>query len=245
MLILLVVLVILLTIGIVWVIDKYVPKNAKKFILPLLWIAIIWLGYLTFNSVYGEIKFNKLKNERYAKVIPSLIDIRDSQLAYKTVTGKFAPNFESLVKFIDTASYTITQRRDTSVVDEEQSKIFRITMYKDIVLIDTLGLTPVKDSLFGADSRYKTMMNVPVGKPGIQFTLKTGNVRQNDINIPAFEAKVLKKDILFDQPIELVAKELQVISVDQVNGDAIKVGSLEEVDTNGNWPKNYSAASKQ
>lgn len=242
MLILLVILVIALTVGIVWVIDKYVPKNAKKFILPVLWIIIFWLGYLTFNSVYGEIKFNKIKNDRYAQVIPSLIDIRDAQLAHKTVTGKFAPSFENLVKFIDTASYTITQRRDTSVVDEEQSRVFRITMTKDIVLIDTLGYVPVKDSLFGADPRYKTMMNVPVGKPGGQFTLKTGFVEQNDIQISAFEVKVLKKDILFDQPKDLIAKELQVLSVDQVNGDAIKVGSLEEVDTNGNWPKNYSTS---
>ena len=37
-----------------------------------------------------------------------------------------------------------------------------------------------------------------------------------------------------------IAKENQVVSVDGVNGDAITVGSLEEVNTNGNWPKNYS-----
>ena len=30
-------------------------------------------------------------------------------------------------------------------------------------------------------------------------------------------------------------------SVEGVNGDAIIVGSMEEVNTNGNWPKNYSS----
>jgi len=30
-----------------------------------------------------------------------------------------------------------------------------------------------------------------------------------------------------------------VVSVDGVNGDALKVGSMDEVNTNGNWPKTY------
>jgi len=42
------------------------------------------------------------------------------------------------------------------------------------------------------------------------------------------------------QNSDLIAKENKVVSVDQVNGDALKVGSMEEVNTNGNWPKNYS-----
>ena len=32
----------------------------------------------------------------------------------------------------------------------------------------------------------------------------------------------------------------EVVSVEGVNGPTLKVGSLEEVNTNGNWPKNYS-----
>ncbi len=240
MLILLVVLVIALTVGIVWVIDRYVPKKGKKFVLPVLWGIIIWLGYLTFNSIYEEIEFNKIRDDRYAKVIPNLIDIRDVQLAHKTIVGTFASDFDGLVKFIDTARYTITERRDSSVVDRVLTRRSGIEQFKNITIIDTLGTVAVKDSLFGTDTRYRTMMNVPAGKPGTKFILQTGFVQQNDIKIPAFEVKVLKTDILFDQPRDLIAKELQVVSVDQVNGDAIKVGSLEEVNTNGNWPKNYT-----
>ncbi|AXT21265.1 hypothetical protein D7030_03400 [Flavobacteriaceae bacterium AU392] len=206
-----------------------------------LWALIIYLGYATFMSVYGEIKFNKLKDDRYAKIIPSLIDIRDSQLAHRTVTGRFESNFDNLIKFIDTAQFTLTQRRDTTVLDEEATRRFRVDQYKSIIVIDTLGYKPVKDSLFKGDSRYKTMMNVPVGKPGAKFELKSGFIEQNGIQIPVFEAKVLKSIILHDQPEDFVIKENQVISVDQVNGNAIIVGSMEEVNTNGNWPKNYSS----
>ena len=185
--ILAIVIVILLTIGIVWLIDKFVPKNFKPVLHILLWAIIAFLGYHTFMSVYGEIKFNELKEKRYAVVIEKLKDIRDSELAYKQVTGNFTDNFDAMIKFIDTAKFTITQRKDSSVVDEVATKRFGgVTMMKDIVIVDTLGYVPVKDSLFGADTRYKTMMNVPIGKPGAKFTLKAGKLD----DIPVFEASV-------------------------------------------------------
>lgn len=240
-LILFAIIIIALTIGIVWLIDKFIPKKAKPIVLLLLWGIIGVLGYLTFMSVYEEIEFNKLKEKRYKVVIENLIDIRDSQLAHKTVTGRFADKWDGLVKFIDTAEYTITQRRDTSILDVEATKRFNgVETFKSIVVIDTLGKTSVKDSLFGADLRYKTMMNLPVGKEGAQFELKTGTLEQNDIQIPVFEVKALKSLILDGQPENLIKKENLVQSVDGVNGDAIKVGSMDEINTNGNWPKNYS-----
>ena len=107
---------------------------------------------------------------------------------------------------------------------------------KEIVIVDTLAFVPVKDSLFGADTRYKTMMNVPVGKPGAKFDLKAGFLDK----IPVFEASVDKAIILDGEDENLIAKEKQVVSVDGVNGPTLSVGSMNEVKTNGNWPKNYS-----
>ncbi|WP_299229383.1 hypothetical protein [uncultured Psychroserpens sp.] len=234
---------ILLTIGIVWLIDKFVPKKLKPFLNLLLWALIIFLGYLTFMSVYGEIKFNQLKEKRYAVVIKSLEDIRDAQLAHRTVTGKFTDDFDKLITFVDTAKFTITQRRDSTVIDEELTRRFGgVETTKDIVIIDTLGFVPVKDSLFGADTRYKNMMDVPVGKEGAKFQLKAGRLAED--NIAVFEASVDKEIILHDQEKNLVNKEKQVVSVDGVNGPTIKVGSMEDVTTKGNWPQSYSKKEK-
>jgi hypothetical protein len=232
--------VILMTVGIVYLIDKYVPKKYKPFILVGLWTLIIYLGYITFMSIYGEIQFNQLKEKRYKVVIENLKDIRDSELAHRTVTGQFEGNWDSLVKFIETEKFTITQRRDSTVIDKELTRIYGVDTTKDIVIIDTLGFVPVKDSLFGADSRYKTMMNIPTLNDGQKFELKAGLLEQNGVNIPVFEASVSKKILLFDQDDNLVDLESEVKSVEGVNGPTLKVGSMDEVNTNGNWPKNYS-----
>ncbi len=236
--ILIAVAVILVTIGLVWLIDKYVPSKVKPVLTIALWALIFYLGYLTFMSIYEPIQFNKVKNKRYAAVIEKLIDIRDAQLAHQQVTGKFAPTFDNLVKFIDTAQFTITQRRDSTVIDEELTRRYGgVETTKEITIIDTLGFKSVKDSLFKNSDRYKTMMNVP--NTDAQFEMQAGLLEQNDLKIPVFEASVKKSVILHDQDKDLIAQENQVVSVDGVNGDALKVGSMEEVKTNGNWPKTY------
>ena len=238
--ILIAVVVVLLTIGLVKLVDKFISQKFKPVLIILLWVLIGFLGYQTFKSIYAPIQFNEIKKKRYATVIESLKDIRDSELAYKQVNGKFTDNFDNLVKFIDTAQFTITQRRDSTVIDKELTKRYGgVETTKDIVIIDTLGFVPVKDSLFKKSTRYKTMMNVPVGQEGAKFQLKAGMLEQNDIKIPVFEATVKKDVILFDQDKDLVIQENQVVSVDGVNGDALKVGSMEDVSTKGNWPKTY------
>ena len=211
----------------------------KLVIQLLLWVVILFLGYMVFDAVYEPVQFNEVKEKRYRKVIGNLIDIRDAQLAYRDVTGKFTGDFDELIRFIDTAEFTLTQRRDTTVLDEEFKRIYKVDKYVEEVVVDTLGYASVKDSLFGDSDRYKTMMNVPIEGVDAKFELQAGTVTKNNTNIPVFEAKVAKEILLHDQPHDLVVQEKQVVSVDQVNGEFIRVGSMEEVNTNGNWPKNY------
>jgi len=232
----------LIAIGIVYYIKTKMQDKHKPYVLGSLWVLILVFASLLFTSIYDEIKFDEVKNARYQVVIINLKDIRDSQLAHRTIKGVFQNNWDSLVKFIEVDSFTITQRRDSSVLDKEMTKRYGgVKTYKDIIIVDTLGFVSVKDSLFGLDNRYQTMMNVPFSKKDdTKFELKAGFLNQNGIDIPVFEALVKKRVILYDQSTNLVLKENQVQSVDGVNGPSLKIGSMNEVNTNGNWPKNYS-----
>ena len=217
-------------------------EKHKPYVLASLWLVILVFALLLFKSINDEIKFDEVKNSRYQLVIKNLKDIRDTQLAHRTVKGFFQNNWDSLVKFVEVDSFTITQRRDSSILDREMTKRYGgVKTYKDIVIVDTLGFISVKDSLFGLDNRYQTMMYVPYSKDDdTKFELKAGFLNQNGIDIPVFEALVKKRIILYDQSLNLVLKENQVQSVDGVNGSSLKIGSMDEVNTNGNWPKNYS-----
>ena len=228
--------IILLTIAIVWLIDKFVPKKIKPILNLVLWALIIFLGYMTYESIAGELRFKKIKDDRYQVVVNRLIDIQKAEVAYKDVNGKYTDKYDNLIRFIDTAKVPITERRDSTVLDEEKTKRFNgIEYFKTLIVVDTLDYYSVKDSLF-KNVDYKNIMNVGVGEPGAKFELKAGSID----DIPVFEASVDKSIILFDQDKNLVSNEKQTVSVDGVNGPKIVVGSMNEVKTTGNWPKNFS-----
>lgn len=231
-----------ITLAIVYFVRTKMQDKHKPYVLGSLWTLILLFGFLLFSSIYDEIKFDEVKNARYQVVIKNLKDIRDTQLAHRTVKGEFQNNWDTLVKFIEVDSFTITQRRDSSVIDKEMTKRYGgVKTYKDIVIVDTLGFVSVKDSLFGVDNRYTKMMYVPGAKDAdTKFELRSGYIEQNGLDIPVFESKVIKSVILYDQNKDLIFKENLVQSVDGVNGSALKVGSMDEVNTNGNWPKNYT-----
>jgi hypothetical protein len=221
-----------------------------KIILQIvLWVAIIFLGWKLYGSITGPIEFNKIKEARYKKVIVHLQDIQAAQLAHQEITGDFTGSFDSLVRFIDTAQFAITQRRDTSFPDVVKNKAFGLDPQTggyilEEIITDTLRFTSVRDSLYQGTDRYKTMMNIPVKGIDNKIEMKSGKYVKSDITYAVFEAKVSKNIILSDLDKDLLAQELQVISVDGVNGEFIKLGGLDEVNTSGNWPKNLETAKK-
>ncbi|UAB80677.1 hypothetical protein INR76_11235 [Marixanthomonas sp. SCSIO 43207] len=212
----------------------------------ILWIVIIFLGYKLYSSISGPYNFNKEKEVRYQKVINNLKDIRDAELAYQEIVGGFTGSFDSLVRFLDTAQFAITQRRDSVYADVEKNKAYGIDegYFITETLIDTLSFTPVKDSLYGSTDRYKEMMNVPIKGVDAQFDLEAGTITKNGSVYSVFQASVPKEVVLQGMDEDLIYQEKQANTVDGVRGAKVQVGSMDEIDTNGNWGKSYDSGKK-
>ena len=215
----------------------------KKIVTIAFWALGLVFCYLIYRSVTGPIEFNKVKTERYTEVIKKLKDIRAAQDAYLRINGKYADNFDQLTNFIENAQFTITSQRDTSWTAFD--KTFNIEVMRQGVRIDTLGYVKVKDSLFKDSDRYKTLRYVPKftkDEAPLLFTMKTGEIKdKNNIVSSVFEVYVSKRDVLKGLDKDLVDKEVVKNSVDDVKGENIKVGSLDEITVNGNWPTSYDA----
>jgi len=205
----------------------------------VLWILAIFFSYKIYDSINGPINFNKTKNERYAVVINKLKLIRKAQIAHKDVKGIYSNNFDSLVKFIDDGIFTLIQKRDSSYM--EYDRTYRIDMLREVVVVDTLGFVPVKDSLFKDSNAYKNFATVPVEGIDATFNINADIIDKNGYKVPVFEIKVAKDVILHDQDKDLIKIENETVSVDGVNGPTIILGSLTEVSTNGNWPTIFDA----
>ena len=193
----------------------------------------------------GPIDFNKVRDQRYAKVINRLKEIRKAQIAYKDVNGKYSKSFDTLIKFIDEGFFTLIEKRDSSYL--EYDRTYRIDMLKEIVVIDTLGTINVKDSLFYKNNNYVDMAIIPVDGIDALFSIDADKIEKNSggsisYYVDVFEVKVSKDIILYDQNKDLLKQENETISVDGVNGPNIILGSMTNVSINGNWPTIFDAS---
>jgi hypothetical protein len=217
--------------------------NKKRALELFLWILSIFFASQIYSSINGPIKFNKVKNERYAIVINRLKDIRIAQIAHKDVKGYYANNFDDLVSFIDNGLFTLIEEKDSSYLAYD--RIYRIDMLREVRIVRELGKVSVKDSLFKDSESYKQMAFIPIkGKEDEKFSISADIIDKNGYEAHVFEVKVKKDVILYDQNKDLLKQENKVISVDGVNGSEIVLGSMTEVRTSGNWPTIFDANKK-
>ena len=113
--------------------------------------------FAIYQSITSVGKFNTVKEKRYLKVIDRLKDIRNAQVAFKSVNGIYSNSFEELIKFVDSAEFTIIQKRDSSYM--QYDRVYRIDMLREVIVVDTLGYVSVKDSLFSENNSYKNKVH--------------------------------------------------------------------------------------
>lgn len=218
----------------------------KKIVEIGLLLFSCFMGYLIYNSITGPIKFEKQKQIRYAAVIDKIKQIRNAQDACFSATGKYAEDFASLEKFVETGNFYITTQRDTSWV--QRNKQYNIDELKQSVIVDTIGKVRVIDSLFKNSNAYKTMKFLPkfdgdkvVGDSDKTFEMSTKILDKGNYQSPVYEVKTLKKIILEGLDEDEIEKEIARNGVNDVKGAYVKVGSLTEVSNSGNWPTIYDA----
>ncbi len=224
--------------GLAYLIVNKLPAKLKPVLSIVLWVVIIFFAYKIYNSIMEPIRFNQEKRERYAKVIDNLKIIRDAEIAYAQVNRRFTDKYDDLISFIDTAQFAVTEVKNI-VVTEQRG---RITVDVEKRVVDTVGFEPVINSFKGRD--YKNMMNVP--GTDAKFELKTGTVEKvQGVQASVFEAKVDKAVVLNGLNRDLIRQEKEALGGINVPGEYIAVGSLEEVNSNGNWPPYYDGPKEE
>ncbi len=216
------------------VIVKFLP-------LKLRWIASILLLALTvflvskiYYGIMEPIIFNKTKVVKYNKVINNLKIIRDAEVKHFEVTGTYTKDKAALIQFIDTAKLALTE---TKTIVEKENRGGGIIIDVEKRQTDTIGYEPVSKYFKGKN--YKEMFKVP-GVAGKEFEIEVGTVEKvPGMVVPTFYVKSNKTDILKGMNESLLKQELEQMATDQIKGEFVSVGSLDEVSSGGNWPPSY------
>jgi hypothetical protein len=222
---------------IAYVIVKYLPLKLRWIPSVLLLVLAIFLGVKIFNGIMQPILFAEEKVERYKPVIKSLKIIRDAEIKYYDVTGKYTTDKAGLIQFIDTAQLALTETKTVVETVNKGSKWAPIMVEIEVRKTDTIGYEPVLK--YFKDRDYKTMFKVP-GVEGTEFEIETAEVEKvQGLVVPTFRARTPKEGILKGMNTSLVKQELEAVESIQIKGEYVSVGSLEEVTSGGNWPPSY------
>ena len=193
-----------------------------------LWLVIVVLSYLVYNSITGKIAFEDETKRRRDIVIERLEDIRIAQLAYKSANEKYAKNFDQLLDFVKQDSFLVIKALGT--VPDTLTDSAAVEM--GIVTRDTVFLS-VKDSIFSksylkdhkSTFYIDSIPYIPFGA-GTLFDIDAGQVEKGKVKVQVFEIFARYKHIYLGLDTENESIDLE---------DGLKVGSMDEPSTSGNW----------
>ena len=202
----------------------------------ILFAIIVLLAWQVVKSIQAPIKFSAEQTTREKQVIERLIDIRNAEVLYKNANNKYTADFDSLIQFCQTAEIPIVK-----IVPDPTDTTFTRTIN------DTIGFVKVMDSLKGTREGFNIaeIKYVPFAPNREKFELEAGTIIRNEvIKIPVFEARVPYEVYLATPGAGFSEKEWNQrrdnakAEKENINRYAgLKVGSMEEASTDGNWEK--------
>jgi len=197
----------------------------KKILLQFgLFVVIVALGYFVYNSIMEPVRFNKERELREKVVIERLKDIRSSQFIYKELSGSYASNFDTLISFLKVAEIPVVK-----IIPDPNDTTFTLTIN------DTVGYINVADTLFGNRKGFKfSQIKIIPFSDGDIFEMSADTVKRGGVKVHVFEAKApftsFLKGMNEQAVINIIAK---FEDIEKYPG--LKVGSLAEPSTDGNW----------
>ncbi len=214
-----------------------IPKKFHWIISLILLALIVLMSKKLVDSIMKPIHFNQEKIKRYSKVIDKLKTIRQAEIAYQKVNGRFTDNKQDLIDLVDKDSFAI-ERVGTKTIKVNRGG--GIIIDKEIRVVDTIGFKPVRAEFAGKD--YKNMFDLKGADITADVELKTDTIEKVEgVKSWVFVARVPKEDVLKGLDQELIDIEKRAPGGTEVKGEFIQVGSLTDVKTNGNWPPTYDS----
>ena len=202
-------------------------KGLSIIINILLFAVILFLAWQVIKSIQAPIKFGNEQKARESKVVERLIDIRNAEVLYKQANNKYTASFDTLINFCETAEIPIV-----NIIPDPTDTTFTRTIN------DTLGYVKIADSLFkGRENvNLEDLRYVPFSDPQEEFELEDGVINRSGISVPVFEAKTPYEVYLNGlDPQRVLNAKAEKESIFRYAG--MKVGSMEEATTDGNWEK--------
>ncbi|MFL2996692.1 MAG: hypothetical protein ACJZ00_06085 [Cytophagales bacterium] len=192
--------------------------NKLKFYTYVTLVFALGLAFYLVNSIKFSIDEEARITTAESKVINKLKLIREAQIAFQSVNGEYANDWDSLLNFIEKGEIFLIQRREETVLLDYGAE--ETTLY-----LDTLGSISVLDSIFSPYPNFdaQSLVYVP-GYDNVKFEFWASKIEKGGVEVDVVEVRNPK-------PFDPDRKEENEANINK----PLRFGSRTSITTAGNW----------
>lgn len=201
-------------------IEKNYKKKTMKIAIQLgLAVVAVVLAYFIYAGIQNKIIFQEKAQARREVVQDRLMHVVAAQKTFKSERGRYSANFDELLNFLHNDSLTVIK----AIGNVPDSLTETQAVEQGIVIRDT-ALVPARTT-FPESFAVDSLRFIPFSD-GNEFKMKAGVIKKNKVNVNVFEASAKLEDVFNGLKTKNENIDLE---------DKIKVGSMTEPITTGNW----------
>ena len=181
-------------------------------------VTALGAAFYLFQAINSSIEQSERIRAAELKIIEQLKLIREAELAYISVNGRYTADWDKLIDFVSNGVCYVTERKET-IIEESYGR------EKVIVDIDTIGTVKVYDSLFAKKPNFnlERLPYVP-GYDNVKFNIVVNKIDKSGILVDVIE-------VWNPKPVNPERDE----DSEYTSKKPLRFGSQYSVTTSGNW----------
>lgn len=194
--------------------------NLIKIILA---VVILTLGFLLFRSINKPVRFENALSLRSDAIVAKLKDIRTAENLFRNQYGRYTSSFDSLKEFVKSGKIP-----EVKIIPDPKDTTFTRT------ISDTIGYINIFDSIFVKKNYPIAKLNEVPFSNGDLFSIMAGKINKSGVEVNVFEVSAPMEIYTKDLDKQLVINKIKELK-DKSKFPGLKVGSMNEATTDGNW----------
>lgn len=156
-------------------------KTILNIVLTLMFFGLV---YVLVDLIRTPIDFQAQKDKRERAVATQLKKLRTAQQAYRSITGKYANDFDTLSDVLTNGQFEIITVIGDADAGEE---VIRKTSY--VAAADSMAK-------LGINTTIDSLSHVPYGADGAEFQMEAKEIEYQSTTVQVVEVKIPWKDFM-------------------------------------------------
>ncbi|MDR2510944.1 MAG: hypothetical protein LBC89_00445 [Bacteroidales bacterium] len=212
----------------------------KHIIIIVLALLSVVIAFLIYRSIMAPVKFENLRKSKEEIIVKKMKDIREVELAFKSVHQHFTSDFDSLSAFLSDGKLpTVIKSGEIpdTMTERQALKLGLIT--RDTVYQNAFDVLSKKflSHITNRNDFVRNLAFIPTTNRTESFILNAGFIERSGLKVPVVECRAEVDQYIKDENANTIQllRNYKKLQEDINKFPGLKFGSMFEAATDGNW----------